>query len=75
MYNHRDFIAMAVRAAFATGSDGVVFSNTSRDALEHDWEALSEETRTNWRDLSELLTETLRHPLTVINPTDTTVTH
>ncbi len=75
MCNHRDFVAMAVRAAFATGSDGIVFSNTSRDTLENDWEALSEETRTNWVDLSELLIETLRHPLTVTNPTDTTITH
>lgn len=66
---------MAVRAAMATGTDGIVFSVTSTDTLEDKWEALSEETRRNWRDLSELLTEILRTPLTVSETADKTITH
>ncbi len=66
---------MAVRAAFATGSDGVVFTTTSRDTFEKDWEALTEEDRTNWIELAELLHEILRTPLTVNTPTGINITH
>lgn len=75
MANFQDFRAMAVRAAIATGTDGIVFTETSRDTLDDNWEELSEETRRNWRDLAELLHEILRTPLQVSQPTDTTITH
>jgi hypothetical protein len=75
MAKYRDFRAMAVRAAFASGSDGIVFTNTSRDTLDKEWGELSEEDRINWRDLADLLQEILHSPLTLSEPTDKNITH
>ncbi len=71
----RDFQARAIRAALASSSDGIVFSETSRDALEKSWEALSEETRNNWRELAQLLSAILRNDLTPITNLDTNTRH
>lgn len=59
MVEMKQFRAMAVRAAFAVETDGVVFSETSRDTLDKDWEQLPEETRKHWEELAELLSYTL----------------
>lgn len=69
--------AMAVRAAFAAGSDGIVFENDSLDTFEEDWEALDETTRRNWQELTDLLIETLRPSfrLTETPVNDTSTSH
>lgn len=76
MVQMKQFRAMAVRAAFATQTDGVVFSETSRDALEKEYRDLPKETQENWEELAELLSYILNpsRPLTAINQS-TKTTH
>lgn len=72
MAKYDDFKAMAIRAVHATFSDGIVFSDESRDSFEKKWEELPEATRKQWRDLSEILFTILDRPLTHVLKTGTT---